>query len=135
MNKNGATYQGKKPNGEAPKTRGRKVASKELSNDIKLSFDTLNAELKQAGYELVLRRPVSKELMIFDYGLMFTQGSNEVKIYVDDDLKVVIDHLLETNETVIIKSNWMSPDTVAITVPCELTGATERHENIVQVVE
>lgn len=114
--------------------KGRKVASKEESN-IKASFDMLNAELKQSGYELVIRKPVSKELEIFDYGLMFTQGSNEIKIYVDDDLKSVIDHLLETNKTVIIKSNWMSPDTVAITVPCEPTGDTESDENTVQVVE
>lgn len=105
-------------------SKGRKTAAKQ-DDTIKLTFDTLNDELKKAGYELVIRRPVSKDLVVFDYGLLFTAGSNEIQIYVDDDLKAVIDHLLETNKQLIIKSNWLSPDTVAIKVPCDLAADTQ----------
>ena len=116
-------------------SKGRKVAAKEnnISDTIKLSFDSLNEELKKTGYELVIRRPVTKDLVAFDYGLMFNKDSKEVNIYVDDDLQVVIDHLLETNQQVILKTNWFSPDTVAITVPLEATGnilSDDNTENI-----
>jgi hypothetical protein len=91
----------------------------DIPEDIKIKwkFDALNAELKKAGFELIIRRPVSRDLVVFDYGLMFTRGSKEVQIYVDEDLQQVIEYLLETNEQLVIKSNWLSPDTVAITVP------------------
>jgi hypothetical protein len=91
----------------------------DIPEDIKIKwkFDALNTELKKAGFELIIRRPVSRDLVVFDYGLMFTRGSKEVQIYVDEDLQQVIEYLLETNEQLVIKSNWLSPDTVAITVP------------------
>ena len=114
-------------------SKGRKVAAKEITDTIKLTFDNLNEELKKAGYELIIRKPVTKDLVAFDFGLMFNKGSKEVNIYVDDDLQVVIDHLLETNQQVILKTNWFSPDTVAITVPLEATGnilSDDNTENI-----
>lgn len=111
------SLQGNKPDYPAPtkRSQGRNVVQTE--QDIQISFDLLNEQFKAAGYELIIRRPVLKELVSFDYGLMFTRGTSEVNIYVDDDVRKVIDHLLETNEKVVIKCNWFSPDTVCVTVP------------------
>lgn len=120
MNKrNGATFKGNKPEYDAPikRTQGRKIKEVDVAAGIKTTFDELNAELKKEGYELIIRRPLSKDLVMFDYGLLFTKDSKEVQVYVDDDLREVIEHLLETNAQVLIKSNWLSPDTIAITVP------------------
>lgn len=104
---------------QAGNGKGRKIAAKEvdITAGIKTTFDALNAELKKEGYELIIRRPLSKDLVMFDYGLLFTKDSKELHVYVDDDLREVIEHLLETNAQVLIKSNWLSPDTIAITVP------------------
>lgn len=131
MNKerNGATYKGKKPDYPAPvkRNQGRQVHSKEIANadvakEIKLTFDQLAAELKEAGYELIIRRPPAKDLVQFDFGLLFEKDTNAVQIYVDDDLREVINFLLTTNKQVLIKTNWLSPDVVALKIPLDDTA-------------
>lgn len=90
-----------------------------LEDQIRWTFEDLQKAFQEAGYELIIRRPVSKDLVAFDYALLFTAKSDDIIVYVDEDLKQVIKHLLEMNAQVIIKSNWLSPDTVAIQVPYE----------------
>lgn len=124
-----------------PRTKGkeRSVVKEtiDIPEDLKIKwkFEKLQQEFKQAGFELIIRRPVSKDLVVFDYALMFTKSSQKIDVYVDEDLQQVIDHLLETNEKVVIKSNWLSPDTVAIKVPCEPTGDNVSDENKEKVSE
>lgn len=90
-----------------------------LQQEVQDRFAVLKQQLQEAGYELLLRKPPSTDLVAFDFGLMFSRGSNQVQVYVDDDLQDVINYLLETNKQVIIKTNWLSPDVIAIQVPLD----------------
>lgn len=138
------------------KPKGRKVAAKQIAKQeeptiaatIKKSFDDLAAQLKEAGYELVIRRPPAKELVSFDIGLMFTRVVNEtgariIHVYVDNDVQTVIDTMLEENEKIIVKCNWFSPDMVVVGVPenlpaemtHEATGSPQSDDSSESVLE
>jgi hypothetical protein len=78
-------------------------------------FEDLKAELAKDGYELILRKTPTRDIVAFDFGLIFTKDSDVVQIYVDDLLKETIQQLLKTSGQVLLKSNWFSPDTMAVT--------------------
>lgn len=95
---------------------------------IEQTLEELKAALNKEGYELILRKKPTKDIVAFDFGLIFTKDSNEVQIYVDDVLKEVITQLTITNGQVLLKANYFSPDVVLITAaenPDPLRNATE----------
>ncbi len=70
--------------------------------------------IKEPEFEVDLRLPVTKDLIAFDFGLLLTRDSNEVQIYIDDDLRMALDALLRDYGQVILKVNFFSPDVVVI---------------------
>lgn len=83
--------------------KGRKVA------------DTVTRiPIKDTELELRIAPITTKELVAFDFGMLFKKGTNEVQIYVDDDLRASIDGLLEIHGQIILKVNAFSPDVMII---------------------
>ena len=75
--------------------------------------------IKEPEIEAIIRQKPTKDLVAFDFGLMFTEGSKEVQIYVDEHLQEAINGLLQLHGKLIIKVNIFSPDVVMIT-PAEI---------------
>lgn len=73
--------------------------------------------MKVNDFELVVRQKTTKDLVAFDFGLMFNRDTNEVQIYVDDTLRAAIDGLLMQHESIILKTNFYSPDVFFIVGP------------------
>jgi hypothetical protein len=71
--------------------------------------------VKDADLEVAVRQKPTKELVAFDFGLLFTEGTNEVQIYIDDHLRESIDGLLKQHKMLILKVNALSPDVMFIT--------------------
>jgi hypothetical protein len=52
--------------------------------------------------------PSSGYVLQHDLGIVVTKQG--VKVYIDPEIQIVLDHILETHETVAIKINWHSKD-------------------------
>ena len=70
--------------------------------------------IKDSQLEVVIRQQPTKDLVAFDFGIMFEEGSNEVKIYVDDDLQEAIKGMLKIHKKLVFKVNYFSPDVIVI---------------------
>lgn len=88
---------------------------KKVPADPKKIFEDLKAELAKSGYELIIRKAPTKDIVAFDFGLIFTKNNDIVQVYVDDLLKETIAHIVKEKGQLLLKSNWFSPDTMAIT--------------------
>lgn len=75
----------------------------------------LNQELKAAGYEVVVRKIPTKDVVAFDFGLVFSAESKEVGIFVDDVLQELLITLAKEHGQIFIKINWFSPDVMVVT--------------------
>lgn len=71
--------------------------------------------VKDTDLEVVIRQKPTKDLVAFDFGLMFQEGTSEVQVYVDDHLRESIDGLLKIHKKLILKVNAFSPDVMFIT--------------------
>ena len=71
-------------------------------------------KIKQPEFEVVLRQKSTKDLVMFDFGLLFKRGSDEIQIYIDPELRKVIDSQLEDHEQLIVKVNYFSPDVITV---------------------
>lgn len=80
-----------------------------------VKLDTKNIPIENSQIELVLRQKPTKDLVAFDFGLLFTEGTKEVQIYVDDMLRESLNGLLKIHGKVILKVNVFSPDVMLIT--------------------
>lgn len=69
-------------------------------------------EIKKPEFELTVRPKLTKDLVAFDFGLLFKEGTQEVQIYVDELLQQVINDLLSQHKSVILKTNFYSPDVI-----------------------
>lgn len=83
--------------------------------DPVLKLEELNKELRAAGYEVVIRQVPTKDVVAFDFGLVFTADSKDVGLYVDDDLRDTLIYLAKEHGQVFIKVNWFSPDVMVVT--------------------
>jgi hypothetical protein len=92
--------------------KGRKAPKKLTPYEV---LEESNVKLRESGYELVLRRIPTKDVVAFDFGLVFTKDTTEVGLYVDDDLRDALTHLASKHGQVLIKANWFSPDVVVVT--------------------
>lgn len=77
----------------------------------------LSPGIKDPKYEISVRQVTTKELVAFDFGIMLTKDSKDIKVYIDDHLKEALDSLLETNQTVILKVNYFSQDVLLVATP------------------
>jgi hypothetical protein len=96
---------------EMNKQMARKKKSPVLQNDNETVI------LKDVEYELVLRTKSTRDLVAFDFGLLFTKDVPIVQIYVDDELRAVLDSLMVDSDQVILKVNYYSPDVHVIVSP------------------
>lgn len=94
------------------KKRGRKP--KELVDPMQ-KLDELNQSLRLAGYEVLVRRIPTKDVVAFDFGLIFSKDSTDVGLYVDDNLRDTLVSLANQHGQVLIKVNWFSPDVMVVT--------------------
>ncbi len=83
--------------------------------DPLVKLQALNEELKASGYEVVIRKLPTKDVVSFDFGLVFTADSKEVGLYVDEDLRDILVSLAKENGQVLVKVNWFSPDVMVVT--------------------
>jgi len=83
--------------------------------NITAQIKEINDALSEQGYELVLRAKPTKDVVAFDFGMIFTKDSNEVGLYVDDLLRDVLTSLANQHGQVLIKVNWFSPDVIVVT--------------------
>ena len=96
-------------------TRTNKLQMQPDVIDPILKLEDLNKELRESGYEILVRKIPTKDVIAFDFGLVFTADSNEVGLYVDDDLREALQILAKEHGQVLIKTNWFSPDVIVVT--------------------
>lgn len=99
----------------------------------------LNDELKTAGYEIVVRKIPTKDVVAFDFGLVFTKDSKDVGLYVDETLQDILASLASEHGQVLIKTNWFSPDVMVVTAtenpdPLQNTPDTETAASLIAPV-
>jgi hypothetical protein len=75
----------------------------------------VNDKIRESGYELVLRQIPTRDVVAFDFGMVFTKDSADVGIYADDLLADTMKSLANEHGQVFIKVNWFSPDVMVIT--------------------
>ena len=102
----------------------------DLPVDPVSKLEELNQELRAAGYEVVVRRVPTRDVVAFDFGLVFTADSNEVGLYIDDQLRELLEILAKEKGQILIKTNWFSPDVMVVTAaenpdPLQNTPDTE----------
>lgn len=88
----------------------------------------LNEALRNDGYEVVIRRHPTKDVVAFDFGLVFTKDSTEVGLYVDELLKDTLIALANEHGQIFVKVNWFSPDVMVVT-PSENPDPTQNTED------
>jgi len=98
--------------------------SKNKQVNIAEQIKQINDALSAQGYELVLRAKPTKDVVAFDFGLIFTKDSQDVGLYVDDLLRDVLVNLASEHGQVLIKVNWFSPDVLVVT-PAENPDPTQ----------
>ncbi len=86
------------------------MTRKKKQKDVQTRFP-----IKDVPLELRIVRQSTKELVAFDFGLMFEKDSNTVQVYVDDMLRESINGLLALHGKLIMKVNAFSPDVFLIT--------------------
>lgn len=92
--------------------------TQKLEDEVK-KLEDLNQQLREKGYEIVLRHIPTKDVVAFDFGLIFTKDSKDVGLYVDDDLRLTLETLANQHGQILLKTNWFSPDVMVVT-PNEL---------------
>ncbi len=84
-------------------------------NDPVVELKRLNEELIEKGYEVVIRKIPTKDVVAFDFGLVFTKDSKDVGLYVDELLRDTLIALSNEHGQVFVKVNWFSPDVMVVT--------------------
>lgn len=97
------------------KSRKTQKPSSDILQEPLKKLDELNKELRATGYEVVLRSIPTKDVVAFDFGLVFTKDSKEVGLYVDDVLRDILVALAVKHGQVLLKANWFSPDVIVVT--------------------
>ncbi len=92
-----------------------RTSKKKQPVDPVAQLQLLNEELKAKGYEVVIRKIPTKDVVAFDFGLVFTKDSRDVGLYVDDVLRDALIVLSNEHGQVFVKVNWFSPDVMVVT--------------------
>ena len=80
----------------------------------------INEQLKTQGYEIIIRRIPTKAVVAFDIGITVTKDSDIFELYMDGDLKELLQALAAQHGKVHIKVNFFSPDVTLIAAPPDL---------------
>lgn len=79
------------------------------------ALEGIITDLRKSGYEIVVRRIPTKDVVAFDFGLVFTADSTDVGLYVDEDLRAALTILAKQHGQILVKVNWFSPDVMVVT--------------------